>query len=161
MSQPIGVLFVCLGNICRSPLAEGAFRAHVEAAGLTARFDIDSAGTAGYHAGERPDPRSVAEARKNGLDISGQRSRKLVRADFARFAHIVVMDASNRRNTLELAEGADDAAKVTRLLDEVRGGPSEVPDPYYGGRDGFTHVWTLVDGATAALLERIRAVHGL
>lgn len=159
MSDRVGVLFVCLGNICRSPLAEGAFRAHVKAAGLGDRFEIDSAGTGGWHVGEAPDPRSVAEARRNGIDISRQRGRQLVRDDFARFAHIVVMDDSNRRNTLKLARG-DEARRVTRLLDEVPGGPDQVPDPYYGGEDGFTHVWDLVNTATAALLERLRAEHG-
>ncbi len=161
MSERIGVLFVCLGNICRSPLAEGTFRAHVEAAGLGEHFEIDSAGTGGYHAGEGPDPRSVAEARKNGLDISGQRARKLVAADLDRFAYVVVMDDSNRRNTLRLARTPAQAARVSRLLDEVHGGPSEVPDPYYGGPDGFTHVWNLVDDATGALLKRIRAARGI
>jgi len=160
MADRIGVVFVCLGNICRSPLAEGAFRAHVDAAGLGERFHIDSAGTGRWHVGEPPDPRSVSEARAHGVDIGRQRGRQLVRADFERFEHVVVMDDSNRRDASKLADGAA-RGRLSRLLDEIPGGVREVPDPYYGGEDGFAHVWDLVHGATAALLDRIRRQHGL
>ena len=149
------VLFVCLGNICRSPLAEGAFRHHVESSGLADRFEIDSAGTAGYHAGEKPDSRSAAVARKNGIDINGQRARRVIRRDFDDFDEILAMDRSNLRD-LERMAGAGAHARIGLLLEEA---PQlevlEVPDPYYGGRDGFDHVWQLVDTATAALLRRI------
>lgn len=161
MSDPIRVVFVCLGNICRSPLAEGAFRAHVEEAGLTARFEIDSAGTGHWHVGERPDPRSVQIADKMGVDITRQRGRQFVAADFDRFDYVRAMDRSNLRNLEKLARTPEHRAKLALMLDELDGGPSEVPDPYYGGRDGFRHVWDMVDGATAALLDRIRRARGL
>ena len=158
---PVHVLFVCLGNICRSPLAEGAFRRHVEAAGLTDRFVIDSAGTGHWHAGEPPHKRSIAEARRHGVDLSGQRARQVARDDFVRFDHLVAMDESNRRDLLARARTPAERARITRLLDEVQGGPSEVPDPYYGGPEDYAHVWRLVDAATAALLARICAERGL
>lgn len=164
MSQPpdrVGVVFVCLGNICRSPLAEGAFRAHVTAAGLADRFDIDSAGTGAWHVGEPPDPRSIEEAAKHGIDISALRGRQFDRGDFARFAHVIAMDRSNRRDLLRHARSPADEARVTLLLSELSEGPAEVPDPYYGARGGFGQVWRLVDAATAALLERLRKSHKL
>ncbi len=156
----VGVLFVCLGNICRSPLAEGAFRAHVEAAGLGDRFEIDSAGTGRWHVGEAPDPRSVEEARRHGIDISGQRARQFTTADYRRFDHIVVMDESNRCDVLVGVDDPADVARVSRLLDALDDGPEEVPDPYYGGPGGFRRVWTLVNDATGALLARIRRARG-
>ncbi|MCB9536967.1 MAG: low molecular weight phosphotyrosine protein phosphatase [Myxococcales bacterium] len=150
--KTIRVCFVCLGNICRSPLAEGAFRRHVEAAGLADRFEIDSAGTGHWHAGEPPDPRSVAEAKKHGVDISRQRARQFVAADLQRFDVVCAMDGSNLRNLLALGEGA---AEVAMLLDE------DVPDPYYGRGDGFARVWSMVDRGCADLLAALRARHGL
>ncbi len=146
------VCFVCLGNICRSPLAEGLFRHHVTQAGLQADFEIDSAGTGGWHVGEAPDRRSVEVARRHGLDISHQSARKFVAADLDRFDHVVAMDASNLSNIRRLGSGR---AAVTMLLDETGGG--EVPDPYYGAGDGFERVYTMVDAACAALLERLRS----
>ncbi|MCB9529023.1 MAG: low molecular weight phosphotyrosine protein phosphatase [Myxococcales bacterium] len=157
--EPVSVVFVCLGNICRSPLAEGAFRAHVEAAGLGARFVIDSAGTAGYHVGEGPDPRSVAVAKRAGVDISAQRARQLVRDDLGRFDHVVAMDGQNRRDLARLERLVGDRAAVSLLLDEVGGG--QVPDPYYGGPEGFDRVWEMVHRATGALLDRIRRERGI
>lgn len=164
MADPIRVVFVCLGNICRSPLAEGAFTAHVERAGLSARFEIDSAGTGHWHVGERPDPRSVQIAAKMGVDITAQRGRQFTAGDFDRFDYVRAMDRSNLRNLEKLARGPEHRAKLALMLDELgvaERGPAEVPDPYYGGRDGFRHVWDLVDRATAALLERIRRERGL
>ncbi len=146
------VCFVCLGNICRSPLAEGAFRRHVEAAGLGDRFEIDSAGTGRWHVGEPPDPRSVAEAKKNGVDISRQRARQFVAADLQRFDVVCAMDRNNLRDLLALGEGT---AEVAMLLDE------DVPDPYYGRGDGFARVWSMVDRGCADLLTALRARHGL
>lgn len=154
MTEPVRVVFVCLGNICRSPLAEGAFRAHVTAAGLADRFEVDSAGTAGYHAGEGPDPRSVAVAKRMGHDIARQRSRQFVEGDFARFDYVIAMDGQNRRDLRRLAESAGLSGDATLLMDEVGGG--QVPDPYYGGPDGFDRVWAMVYEATGALLDRIR-----
>ncbi len=150
--KTIRVCFVCLGNICRSPLAEGAFRRHVDAAGLADHFEIDSAGTGHWHAGEPPDPRSVAEAKKNGVDISRQRARQFVAADLERFDVVRAMDGSNLRALLALGEGEAD---VAMLLDE------DVPDPYYGRGDGFARVWSMVDRGCADLLAALRARYGL
>lgn len=167
-ARPIGVIFVCLGNICRSPLAEGTFRAHVEAAGLAEHFTIASAGTIGHHVGDAPDPRSVAVAKRHRIDISAQRGRRFVRDDHQRFDYIVVMDASNHRDVLALRAAAGTAsgsgsgsaqAAVTLLLDEIDGG--FVPDPYYGTADDYQRVWELIHPATAALLARIRRERGL
>lgn len=148
----INVCFVCLGNICRSPLAEGAFRRRVEAAGLDHAFEIDSAGTGGWHAGEAPDRRSVDVARRHGVDIAAQRARQFVRADLERFDHVLAMDASNLRDLGRLGEGR---AEVAKLL------VADVPDPYYGGGDGFAGVWVMVDEGCAELLTRLRRLHGV
>lgn len=149
------VLFVCLGNICRSPLGEGVFRHLVEARGLSDRFVVDSAGTGGWHAGEAPDPRSVAVGRDHGVDLSAQRARQLVAADGARFDVIMAMDLSNLREIQGRIRGD---AQVGLLLDELPDPPTrEVPDPYYGGPDGFEHVYGLIHGACEALLDRLLA----
>ncbi len=149
----IRVVFVCLGNICRSPLAEGAFRSHVEMRGLSHLFEIDSAGTAGYHVGEPPDPRSIEVARKHGVDLTNQRSRKFVRADLHTFDVVVAMDHSNLKNIKRL--GPTTAELV--LMRDAANGPQglEVPDPYYGGVNGFDTVWEQVDTATRLLLDRL------
>ena len=157
MSQKkIRVVFVCLGNICRSPLAEGAFTAHLEARGLRDRFEVDSAGTSSYHVGELPDPRSIAVAARHQVDISHQRSRQFVAEDLRTFDYVIAMDRSNRRNMLALNR-SDEHGSVTLLLDEIDGAEREVPDPYYGGPQGFDTVWRMVDDATSALLDRILA----
>lgn len=149
------VLMVCMGNICRSPLAEGALRARVEAAGLDHAFEIDSAGTIGYHAGEPPDPRSIAEAKKHGIDISGQRSRKLVLADLSHYDYLFAMDQQNLEG-IERLRRPSSTATVKLFLDEAPDlGVAEVPDPYYGARDGFSYVWKLVDRAAEAFLARV------
>lgn len=134
------VLFVCLGNICRSPLAEGAFRKVVEDLGTGERVLIDSAGTGGWHQGEAPDPRSIAVAARNGIDISAQRARQVVKADFSRFEHILAMDSSNLTNLRKLSPA--EAPARLRLLLEAEG--MDVPDPYYGGPAGFETVFRMV-----------------
>ena len=150
------VLFVCLGNICRSPLAEGVFRHHVERAGFGDAFAIDSAGTGGWHVGEAPDLRSVQVARKHGVDISGQRARKFTAADLDDFDEVFAMDRANLVD-IERSRSDSSRARVGLLLDESEGPRgAEVPDPYYGGAGGFDHVFGLVDAASAALLERLR-----
>ena len=154
MKKPIHVLFVCLGNICRSPLAEGAFREHVNSRRLHSHFVIDSAGTGGYHAGEAPDPRSIKIAETMGIDISRQSSRKLKRTDFDEFDYIIAMDRSNLRD-IKARQSAHSNSRISLMLDELERKGQDVPDPYYGGSDGFRHVWELVDEATNALLERI------
>lgn len=142
---------VCLGNICRSPLAEGILRAKAPE-----NVAIDSAGTAGYHIGNPPDPRSIAVAKSRGLDIGMQRCRRFEKQDFQRFDLILVMDENNYHDILEQADTDDDRNKVRLLLREVMDGPDEVPDPYYGGEQGFEYVYDLIDRACDALLERLK-----
>ena len=152
MSKP-AVLFVCLGNICRSPLAEAAFRAAARDAGLDCH--VDSAGTANYHIGEPPDPRSVAEAKRHGIDISGYRGRQLAADDFRRFDWIVGMDRSNMANIAKVNPG-DGKAEVVMALDLVPGREgAEVADPWYGGEDNFRDTWEDVSLASRALLARL------
>ncbi|MHA7864726.1 low molecular weight protein-tyrosine-phosphatase [Flagellimonas marinaquae] len=145
------VLMVCLGNICRSPLAEGILRSKVD----SDKVVVDSAGTAGYHIGNPPDKRSIAVARKYGLDISNQRCRKFSRLDFLEFDLIYVMDRSNFSDVANLANNAQEAQKVKLLLSEVDLGLQEVPDPYYGGDDGFENVYQMVDQACEAIAKKL------
>ncbi|PKP86590.1 MAG: phosphotyrosine protein phosphatase [Alphaproteobacteria bacterium HGW-Alphaproteobacteria-17] len=144
------ILFLCLGNICRSPLAEGAARAAFTAAGIDAR--LDSAGTGDWHAGRPPDPRAQAEARRRGIDISNLRARQLAREDFYRFDLILAADTANLREARALAP-ADATARVRLMLDLVpeRRGES-VTDPYYGEDDGFAATWDDVSAVAAALV---------
>lgn len=142
---------VCLGNICRSPLAEGI---------LTSKIDpdkvfVDSAGTAGYHIGNPPDRRSIAIAKQNGIEIGHQKCRKFDAADFKKFDHIYVMDRSNYRDVLAQAMSLEDRAKVKLLLEEVSEDVTEVPDPYYGGSDGFAYVFSLIDKACEEIVKKI------
>ena len=148
------VLFVCLGNICRSPLAEGAFQMHVKARGLETEIQTDSAGTSGYHVGEAPDKRSQAVAAKHGVDISGQRSRQFIAEDLTDFHYVIAMDQANLDDIHQLKTAALHAS-TSLMLSELAEGPREVPDPYYGGTQGFGLVWSMVDDACAALLDRI------
>ncbi len=145
------VLMVCLGNICRSPLAEGVLQDKVDAK----KVFVDSAGTAGYHTGSLPDERSVAVAAKYGLDITTQRSRKLTPDDLKDFDHIYVMDKSNYRNTIALAQNENEKQKVKLLCANPDLGVSEVPDPYYGGEDGFESVFRLIDTACGHIAEKL------
>lgn len=131
----VNVLFVCLGNICRSPLAEAAFRAEAEARGIDAL--VDSAGTGGWHRGDPPDPRSRAVAKRHGIDISTYRARQVIEADFTRFDHIVAMDAVNLRDLRGIAP-VDATARLSLLLDHVAGREGQsVADPYYGADAAF------------------------
>ena len=154
MTRP-AVLFVCLGNICRSPLAEAAFRAAAEDAGLDA--EADSAGTAAYHIGKPPDPRSISTAARAGIDIAHYRGRQLVREDFARFTHIFALDHQNLRN-IEAIRPQVLSAHVSLLLDVVPGREgAAVADPYYGGEEGFRDTWEDVQMAANALVERLQS----
>lgn len=147
------ILLVCLGNICRSPLAEGILR-H-KAAQRNLDWQIESAGTGDWHVGQAPDPRSVAVARRNGIDISQQRGRHFQQVDFERFDKIIVMDSHNLRDVLRLAETDAQRAKVERMLDYSHPGQDRsVPDPYYGGTDGFDDVFVLLDAACTSFLDR-------
>jgi protein-tyrosine phosphatase len=149
------VLFVCLGNICRSPLAEAAFR--IEAARLGLDAEIDSAGTGHWHAGEPPDRRAQAVARRNGTDISHYRARQVARADFSRFTHIVALDADNLEH-LRGMRPANARASLSLLLDYVAGREGEaVADPYYGDESGFDITWADVMTGARALATRIAA----
>jgi len=156
-SVPIRVCFVCLGNICRSPTAEGVFRHLVAEAGLSARFEIDSAGTAGYHSGEAPDRRARAAGKRAGIAIEGA-ARQFLAADFARFDHVIAMDASNLNDLRRLAPGAEAAAKVRllRSFDPTAPKSAPIPDPYYGDDAGFDDVVELCRTACQHLLEELR-----
>ena len=138
------VLMVCLGNICRSPLAQGIFENLLTDPSII----VDSAGTANYHSGAAPDPRSIATAKAHGIDISQQKARQFVRDDFEAFDHIFVMDKQNLRNVLSLATTAAERNKVSLLL-----GTEEVEDPYYGGPEGFEIVFKKIHSACSKMLE--------
>ncbi len=153
----VRVLFVCLGNICRSPTAEGVFRDLVEREGLSGEIDIDSAGTHAYHIGEPPDGRAQAEAKRRGIDISTLRGRQAQAGDFKTFDYVLAMDRSNYQNLMRICPiGTED--KLGMFLDfapalERR----EVPDPYYEG--GFDVVYDMIDEAAQGLLADIRTKH--
>jgi protein-tyrosine phosphatase len=148
------VLFVCLGNICRSPMAEGAFRAAAASAGLAAW--ADSAGTGGWHIGEAPDPRAQAEAARHGVDISGLRGRQVERADFERFSHIFALDAANLADLQRIAPH-NARAKLGLLLDVVVGQEGQsVADPYYGGPEDFAVTWDEVNAGAQALVALLQ-----
>jgi protein-tyrosine phosphatase len=154
MTKP-SVLFVCLGNICRSPLAEAAFRAEAKRIGLD--VEVDSAGTGSWHVGEPPDRRAQAEARRHGIDISGYRARKVSREDFRRFTHILALDAENLRDLRRLMP-PDATAELSLLLDHVPGREGEaVADPWYGGPADFEITWSDVTAAAAALATELAA----
>jgi protein-tyrosine phosphatase len=149
------ILMVCLGNICRSPVAEGVLRHRLTEAGIN-HVHVDSAGTSGWHNGEHPDRRSMLNAKQNGVDISKQISRKFVPDDFESFDIIYVMDQSNYRDVTALASSETQLNKVKLLLNEITpGSNAAVPDPYYGGEDGFQNVFELIDQACLRIVDRI------
>jgi protein-tyrosine phosphatase len=158
----IGVLFVCLGNICRSPLAEGVFRRMVAEAGLEARVAVDSAGTSNYHTGDAPDPRTVQVAARRGVKVE-HAARQITGEDLDRFAYIVVMDEQNRGKVQRLAEQVRPGTEVRMLrsFDPEANGSLSVPDPYFGGEGGFEDVHDMVERSCRALLAHIREEHGL
>jgi len=152
------VLFVCLGNICRSPTAEGVMRALVCEAGLEDRIEIDSAGTGSWHIGDAPDARATAAARERGIVLEGA-ARQVERGDFEAFDLIVAMDRQNFADLRHLAPDERAAEKVVLLRElapATAGQQLDVPDPYHGGARGFEHVLDLVNDACAALLEQLR-----
>jgi protein-tyrosine phosphatase len=146
------VLFVCLGNICRSPLAEAAFRLEAERLGLTVA--VDSAGTGDWHQGHPPDPRARAVARRNGVDIEGYRARQVRADDFVRFTHIVAMDGENLAN-LERLKPAGAQAELSLMLHHAGRSGQSVEDPYYGGDDGFDVTWADVSAAARGLAQAL------
>ncbi|MDI6028265.1 low molecular weight protein-tyrosine-phosphatase [Corticibacterium sp. UT-5YL-CI-8] len=147
------ILFVCLGNICRSPLAEGVFRTVLSERGI-ADIEMDSAGTGGWHAGELPDPRSIAIGAKHSVNITDQRARKVMAEDFARFDLILGMDRSNVRDLLALAP-KNTGGRVQLYLDYTTGRQKDVPDPYYGGGDGFADVYRMIRDASEKLADKL------
>ncbi len=149
------VLFVCTGNICRSPTAEGVFRHFVQVAGLADQFQIESAGTSSAHVGEPPDSRSQRAARQRGYDLSAQRARQVQRDDFHRFDLILAMDAGHLRQLQRMAPKGS-PAKLALFLDYAPNQPvRDVPDPYYGGPDGFSQVLDLIEAGAEGVLRAI------
>lgn len=154
--MPVKILMVCLGNICRSPLAEGLLASKLP----KENFFLDSAGTGNYHSGKEPDQRSIATAKKNGLDISHQKARQFSSRDFDTFDHIYVMDNTNYDDIVSLAKTEEQKQKVELILDALF--PNEnvdVPDPFYGLQNGFDMVWEMLDEATDIISKRLIEKH--
>ncbi|HSG68650.1 MAG TPA: low molecular weight protein-tyrosine-phosphatase [Bacteroidales bacterium] len=151
----MNILFVCLGNICRSPLAEGILKKKFEEQGIDGT--IHSAGFEPYHEGQHPDPRSIATARKYDIDITSKVARLFSVSDFDRYDRIFVMDAMNHADVMRVARNDADRKKVDFLLNQVNPGADlEVPDPYYGGSDGFERVYTMMDMACDNIIKEIK-----
>jgi len=149
----IKVLMVCLGNICRSPLAHGILESKVD----NKLFKVDSAGTSNYHTDKLPDKRSIAVARKNGLDITNQRGRQFIVEDFETFDYIYVMDKSNFEHVVKMARNVKDISKIKLILNEIKPNQDlEVPDPYYGGDSGFDAVFKMLDKACNVIAIRLK-----
>ena len=153
----VRVLFVCMGNICRSPLAQGVFENVLRREGLEGEVFVDSAGTGAWHVGEPPDERAQRSASSRGLDLGSQRARRIAPEDCESFDYILTMDEDNYRMVSSLCRGS---AVVRPFLDFAEDSPErEVPDPFYGGPEGFEHVLDLVEEASEGLLEDIREQH--
>jgi low molecular weight protein-tyrosine phosphatase len=150
------ICFVCLGNICRSPMAETVMRSALRDAGLAQSVEVSSAGTGDWHIGERADPRAVAVLDKHGYDASGHRARQFVEEMFVDYDLVVALDSANMATLRRLAPAGEDR-KVRLLMSFVPAvGVTDVPDPYYGGPDGFDEVLALIDSACARLLDEVR-----
>ena len=148
----IKILMVCLGNICRSPLAEGILKSKIDSNNIF----VDSAGTGHWHIGKKPDPRSIEVAKKHQLDITDQRARQFSKQDFDDFDYIFVMDNSNKKDVLSIARNDSDKEKIHLILNEIF--PNEnmdVPDPYYGGSEGFQNVYRMLDLSCNSIANRI------
>ncbi|HEX6273397.1 MAG TPA: low molecular weight protein-tyrosine-phosphatase [Polyangiaceae bacterium] len=158
----VSVCFVCLGNICRSPTAEGVFRHLVREAGLERQVHIDSAGTGSWHVGDPPDRRACAAGRRRGIVVDGA-ARQFRRSDFAKFDYVIAMDSANYEELASLAPDAEAKKKLflLRSFDPAAPPNAPVPDPYYGGVEGFDEVVELCLSACRPLLERIRKEHGI
>ena len=156
----VRVLFVCMGNICRSPTAHGVFQALVEAEGLAAAIEVDSAGTHSYHIGSAPDPRSQNTARGRGVDLSGLRARRFESSDFTEFDYLLARDRNNLADMLAIkpADAGASAELMLQYSDAYRA--AEIPDPYFGN-DGFDLVFDMVADASRGLLRHIRERHGI
>ncbi len=156
----IRVLFVCTGNICRSPTADGVLRQKLAEAGLDGRVTVDSAGTIGFHSGAPPDPRAIRQAGLRGYDLSGLRARQIRRRDFEDFDLILCMDGGHRREMLELCpKGREDRIRLFMDYTPVADHPNEVPDPYYGDLADYDHALDLIEPAVAGLIEALKRDH--
>jgi len=156
MSKKVSVLFVCLGNICRSPTAHGVFRKLVREAGLEELIEIDSAGTAAFHVGKAPDTRSTLVAKERGVEMADLRARQVDLGDFYQYDYVLAMDEANFFNLKEMALPEHyDQIKLFLEFTEAYS-ETEVPDPYYGGAQGFDHVFNLVESASEGLLQHIQ-----
>lgn len=150
---PVSILFVCLGNICRSPMAEAVFCRIVQQKNCAAQFTIDSAGTLGYHQGELPDARMMYHASKRGYELT-HRSRKFKRSDFDNFDWIIAMDDNNFEDLKAIATTTEEVAKIHRMVEfSEKLSPTHIPDPYYGGAKGFDHVIDLLEDACQGLFK--------
>ena len=159
MKNKVSVVFVCMGNICRSPTAEAVFRHYVESAGLSGHILIDSAGTHDYHIGDPPDLRAQRAAQQRGYDMKALRGRQVEEGDFRRFDYVLAMDKANLSILQRLAP-PDSATRAKLFLEYARHhAEREVPDPYYGGANGFERVLDMVEDAAQGLLEEIRQKH--
>lgn len=155
-SKEVSVLFVCLGNICRSPTSEGVFRAQATRELADFKVYVDSAGTASYHAGYPPDRRAIRAASRRGIDISSSRARRVSLVDFDVFDYIIAMDYQNYEDLRSLTP-ANYQGHVGLFMDYASGSPErEVPDPYYGGVHGFDRVLDMIEDASAGLIEKIQ-----
>jgi protein-tyrosine phosphatase len=160
LQQPVKVLFVCMGNICRSPTAHGVFQSLLDEKGIGGSIQVDSAGTHSYHIGSPPDLRSQAMAQSRGVDLTGLRARRFVTTDFTEFDYLLGMDHANLADMLALKPDAT-GARVKLMLDySDRFEQQEIPDPYFG-EDGFDLVFDMIDDAARGLLRDIRSQHGI
>ncbi|MEE4174436.1 MAG: low molecular weight protein-tyrosine-phosphatase [Xanthomonadales bacterium] len=160
LSVPHTILFVCMGNICRSPTAEGYLRHHLAAAGALDRFTVDSAGTHAYHVGNPPDARATATAASRGIDLTGLRARQVAPGDYARFDLILAADEDNLRILQSRSPGQGARLELMLSTSPRFGEIREVPDPYYGGQDGFEFMCDLLDEATHHLADQLLASTG-
>ena len=156
----LSVVFVCLGNICRSPSAEGVFQALVDAAELSAQISVDSAGTGGWHVGDPPDGRAMRVGKERGYDLSAQRARQFQMSDFEKFDYVVAMDHSNFENLRRMVP-EHFSGELGLMLDYAGRIGEEVPDPYYGGIEDYHHVFDLLKPAASGLLAHIRETHNI
>jgi len=159
MDKKISVVFVCMGNICRSPTAEAVFRHYVESAGMSAQITIDSAGTHDYHIGDKPDARAQHAAQQRGYDMSKLRGRQVEQADFRRFDYVLAMDAANLAILQRITPPGSNTRAQLFLEYARHHRERDVPDPYYGGADGFERVLDMVEDAAQGLLQEIRQRH--